>query len=158
MSKPTDFRQLLAQPNRSLASIYQQIDQQKKLLSLIKSALPDHLKERAAHCVIDRSKLIVYADSANWASQLRFYRAAILGAIDKSPYRPVDILQFRITEPLQPESAEPVRPAKLPGKSSIANIRRNAELREDDPLAGALLRLSETLERLSKPNSNDWIS
>lgn len=155
MPNPTAFRQLLAHPNRSLASLYSQIDQQKKLLKIVREALPDHLKERAVHCVIDGNKLMVYADSANWASQLRFYRNAILGAIDKIPNHRVDILQFKITEALRLQVDQRERHVNVPGAASIAEIRHNAEAREDDSLACALLKLSSTLERLSKTRSKN---
>ncbi len=153
MPNPTAFRQLLANPNRSLASLYNQIEQQKKLLKIVREALPDQLKEHAKHCVIDQNKLMVYADSANWASQLRFYRSAILGAIDKIPNHRVDILQFKITEALHRQVEQPDRHVNLPGAASIAEIRHNAEAREDDSLACALLKLSSTLERLSKTSA-----
>ncbi|CCE22401.1 DciA family protein [Methylotuvimicrobium alcaliphilum] len=156
MPNSNAFRQLLAHPNRSLASLYSQVEQQKKLLKIVREALPDHLKERAVHCVIDRNKLMVYADSANWASQLRFYRTAILGAIDKIPSQQVDILQFKITEALHLQVEQPEeRHVNVPCAASIAEIRHNAEAREDDSLACALLKLSLTLERLSKASSKN---
>ncbi|MBU2571816.1 MAG: DUF721 domain-containing protein [Gammaproteobacteria bacterium] len=159
MPNPTAFRQLLAHPNRSLASLYSQIDQQKKLLKIVREVLPDHLKERAAHCVIDRNKLMVYADSANWASQLRFYRTAILGAIDKIPNHRVDILQFKITEALHRQvEQQPDHHVNIPSAASIAEIRHNAEAREDDSLACALLKLSSTLERLSQASAKSELS
>lgn len=158
MSKSNVFRPLLAHPNRSLAALYSQIEQQQKLLTLIRSVLPQPLQAHAVHCVIDRNKLIVYAESANWASQLRFYRTAILGAIAKMPNHSVSILQFKISEPIRPQTERPARGANLPGAASIADIRQNADACKDDPLASSLLRLSATLERLSMARRKDEVS
>ncbi len=50
---------------------------------------------------------------------------------------------------------QPVRQVNVPGAASIAEIRHNAEACDDDSLACALLKLSSTLERLSKASSKN---
>lgn len=149
MPNSKDFKQLLDQPNRSLAYLYGRVEQQKKLLTIVRGVLPDSLQAHAIHCVIDRNKLIIYTDSANWASQLRFYRAAILGVIHTVPDQVVDILQFKISEPILP-SIQVSERANLPALVNIGQIRETADARGHDALASALLKLCDTLERQVK--------
>ena len=148
-TRTPSFKQALSQPNRSLANLYSQIEQQKKLLSTIKTALPAQLAEHAQHCVITEKKLLLYTDSAAWATQLRFYNKAILKVIEPITRHRIEILQIRISEPIDSQPEKPKRTAKIPAPDKIAAIRSNATDHSDDPLSRALLKLSATLERLS---------
>lgn len=148
-TRTSSFKQAFSQPNRPLANLYAQIDQQKKLLTTIKRALPDQLAEHAQHCVITEKKLLIYTDSAAWATQLRFYNKAILNAIEPETRHRIQILQIRIFEPIGAQPEKPKRTAKIPPPDKIAAIRGNASGNSDDPLSQALLKLSATLERLS---------
>ncbi|MGR9114184.1 MAG: DciA family protein [Gammaproteobacteria bacterium] len=146
---PLSFKQALSHPNRALATLYAQIDQQKLILAGIKRALPPQLAEHARHCVITGKKLIVFTESAAWATQLRFYNKVIFKAAEPITRQSIEIVRIRIFEPfaLQPEESK--RTAKVPSADKIAEIRSNVADDPDDPLSQALLKLSSTLDRLS---------
>ena len=73
--------------NRAIDKLVTQIDQQKDLLSVVKSVLPENLAQHTLHCVIHDATLLIYTDAAVWSSQLRFYQAAILAIVEKSEKR-----------------------------------------------------------------------
>ena len=60
------------------------LDEQAKLLHIIQKNLPANAAQAAKHCVLSKGQLILYAESAAWASQLRFMQAQIMaGLLDK---------------------------------------------------------------------------
>jgi hypothetical protein len=68
--------------NHTLDKLVTQMDQQKDLLSVVKSVLPETLSEHTLHCVIHDATLLIYTDAAVWSSQLRFYQAGILAVLE----------------------------------------------------------------------------
>ena len=125
----------------------QKIHQQQQILNLIKSVLPDDIAIHALHCVISNHKLLVYTDSANWSSQLRFYHSVMLNKIVGSGWKQVQLLQIRII-PEQVKSSLR-QTAIIPSKKNIEFIRHQAQSQTDVKLNGALLKLCDTLDRLS---------
>jgi hypothetical protein len=76
------FKSVLDFHNQTLDKLVSRIDEQKDLLSIVKSALPETLAAHTLHCVIHDATLLVYTDAAVWSSQLRFYQSAILAVIE----------------------------------------------------------------------------
>jgi hypothetical protein len=132
-----------------MAYFYSQIEQQKRILQRIQAVLPEALAKKARHCLIREKKLLIYTDSAIWASQLRFYNSAILAAIVPLTRTPVEILQIKIIAGQTGLIQGPKRKAKLPSLDKIENIRNHSLTVSDNQLGLALLKLSTTLERLS---------
>lgn len=126
-----------------------QIEQQKRILGQVQNALPTVLAKQARHCLIKGKTLLIYTDSAIWATQLRFYKQAILTSVAKLSREPAEIIQIKImTEPTGP-SMQVTRTAKIPSATTIAIIRNDGLGVSDNQLKQALLNLSSTLERLS---------
>ena len=94
--KPTSFKAALSFPNRTIAHFYSQIEQQKQVLQRIHEVLPATIAQHALHCVVNGKKLLVYTDTAAWASQLRFYNSAILAAIAPVTRESVSIMQIKV--------------------------------------------------------------
>ncbi|WP_305909260.1 DciA family protein [Methylomarinum sp. Ch1-1] len=141
------FKSVLNYPQR-LFTIYQhKINQQTQLLALIKSAIPAQLADHALHCVLSGKKILLYTDSAIWSSQLRFYQQTILGQLHEHGYRGIETLQIKVT-PQQIADEHPSN-VKIPCRKNIELIRQQGMQQSDDRLNRALLRLSETLDRLS---------
>ena len=132
-----------------MAYFYSQIEQQRRILQRIQAVLPEALAKQARHCLIRDKKLLIYTDSAAWASQLRFYNSAILAAIVPLTRTPVEILQIKIIAGQTGFIQGPKRKAKLPSVEKIENIRNHSLTVSDNQLRSALLKLSATLERLS---------
>lgn len=89
------FKSALEFHNQTLDKLVTQIDQQKDLLSMVKSVLPEKLAEHTLHCVIHDEMLLIYTDAAVWSSQLRFYQTAILAIVEKG----VERIQIRLMKP-----------------------------------------------------------
>jgi hypothetical protein len=148
--KPPSFKMSLSFKNRTMAYFYSQIEQQQRILQCIRAVLPETLAKQVRHCLIRDKKLLVYTDSAAWASQLRFYNSAMLAAtIVPLTRAPVDVVQIKIIAGQTGLILGPKRKAKIPSTEKIEVIRNHSLTVSDNQLRLALLRLSTTLERLS---------
>lgn len=147
--KPPTFKLSLSFQNRTMAYLYSQIEQQQRILQHIRAVLPEALAKQARHCLIRDKKLLIYTDSAAWASQLRFYNSAILAAIAPLTRTPVEIMQIKIITGQTGLILGPQRKAKIPSVEKIEIIRNDSLTVADNQLRLALLKLSATLERLS---------
>jgi len=147
--KPPSFKASLSFQNRTMAYIYSQIEQQQRILQRIQAVLPDALAKQVRHCLIRDKKLLIYTDSAAWASQLRFYNSAILAAIGPLTRMPIEIMQIKIIAGQIGLILEPKRKAKIPSVEKIQIIRNHSLSVSDNKLRLALLKLSTTLEKLS---------
>jgi len=147
--KPPSFKVSLSFQNRTMAYFCNQIEQQHRILQRIQAVLPGTLAKQIRHCLIRDKKLLIYTDSAAWASQLRFYNSAILATIAPLTRTPVEIMQIKILASQTGLILGPGRKAKIPSIEKIAIIRNGSLTVSDDQLKSALLKLSSTLERLS---------
>jgi hypothetical protein len=81
------FKSALEFHNQTLDKLVTRLDEQKDLLSMVKSVLPENLAEHTLHCVIHDSTLLIYTDAAVWSSQLRFYQNTILAIVEQGVKR-----------------------------------------------------------------------
>jgi hypothetical protein len=132
-----------------MAYICSQLEQQQRVLHRIQGVLPEALAKQTRHCLIRDKKLLIYTDSAAWASQLRFYNSAILAAIVPLTRTPVEIMQIKIIAGHTGLVLGSKRKAKIPSVEKIEIIRNHSLTVSDNQLRLALLKLSTTLERLS---------
>jgi hypothetical protein len=147
--KPTPFKAALSFPNRTIAHFYSQIEQQKQVLARIHAVLPTTITEHALHCVINGKKLLVYTDTAAWASQLRFYNSAILAAIAPVTRESVSIMQIKVRMEMLTKTSLPGRTPIIPSAEKIAFIHNHSLTVSDEQLKLALQRLSATLAKRS---------
>jgi hypothetical protein len=152
--KPPSFKASLSFKNRTMAYFYSQIQQQHLILQRIQAVLPEQLAKQVRHCLIRDKKLLIYTDSAAWASQLRFYNSAILAAIAPLTRTLVEIMQIKIIAGQTGLILSSKRKAKIPSLEKIENIRNHSLTVSDDQLRTALLKLSTTLERLTSKTQN----
>jgi len=152
--KPPSFKASLSFKNRTMAYFYSQIEQQQRILQRIQAVLPEALAKQARHCLVRDKKLLIYTDSAAWASQLRFYKSAILAAIVPLTRPPVEILQIKIITGQTGLVLGTKRTAKIPSAEKIEVIRSHSLTVSDNQLRLALQKLSTTLERLSGKSQN----
>ncbi len=147
--KPPSFKVSLSFKNRTMAYFYGQIEQQQRILQRVQSILPEALAKQARHCIIKDRKLLIYTDSAAWASQLRFYNNAILAAVASLTRTPVETMKIKIISSHTGLVLGPKRRVKIPSIEKIEVIRNNSLSIPDNQLRLALLKLSTTLEKLS---------
>lgn len=147
--KSTTFKSAISFPNRTIAHLYSQIDQQKRVLQCIHEVLPAALAKHVRHCVVKGKKLLVYTDTAAWASQLRFYNSAILAAIAPVTRETISMMQVKVrAEALQatPQGRKP----NIPSAEQIEYIQNQSLTIADEQLRLALQKLSNTLEKRLK--------
>jgi hypothetical protein len=135
--------------NRALDMFQIRLAQQQSLLQAIRRRLPPSLADHVLHCVIGEKKLLLYTDSAVWASQLRFLKPEILQSARDAHGGTIDKLQIRILADQISASRQPGRKANLPPSEKITLLSDQAKGMEDSQLRQALLRLSATLAKLA---------
>ncbi|NOS87757.1 MAG: DUF721 domain-containing protein [Methylococcaceae bacterium] len=146
--KPPTFKPSAAFYNRTMGYFYSQIDQQQRLLQRVRAVLPDTLAAHAQHCLVRDHTLLVYTPSAVWATQLRFYKTALLGAVSNWAKTPIEQVQIKLITRQVGLADGYARAAKIPSAQLIERIRQD-NLAADDELGLALLKLSQTLGKLS---------
>jgi hypothetical protein len=147
MSKIDPFKAVNTYNNRILANYQQKIKQQQYLLNIIKATLPKPLTGHVLYCVVSAEKLLIYTDSAAWASQLRFYQQPILNAVINTNLVPVKTVQIKIIFPNN--STKGTFKKNIPSKGNIKLLHHCGESANDQKLKQALLNLSQTLNKLS---------
>jgi hypothetical protein len=86
-SKKSVFKSALDFDGRQMAVCLAMIAEQNKLLAIVKTALPIEIAKSVNHCVRSKHRLLLYTESASWASQLRFYHQAILNKLAETEYK-----------------------------------------------------------------------
>ncbi|MCQ8116227.1 DciA family protein [Methylomonas rosea] len=141
------FKTALDFDNKQLNLCLAQITAQQALLAIVRAALPSDIAPHALHCVASGSQLLLYCDSASWASQIRFFNRAIVDKLHGAGHPYIVRLQVRIVPPI----AEPVRPKRTPRLPSADNVGLIAQqfksADEQDVLAAAMTRLGATLAK-----------
>ncbi len=118
------------------------------MLDRIRGVLPPPLSRHVFHCVKNDKKLLIYTDSAAWASQIRFYNNDLLTAIASTDEPAAESLQIRIlADRFDPEKKSIEKP-HVPSPENILLIRNHSENIADEELKRALQKLSATLARL----------
>jgi hypothetical protein len=149
-TKPTSFKAALSFPNRTIAHFYSRIEQQKQVLQRIHDVLPTVIAQHALHCVVNDKKLLIYTDTAAWATQLRFYNSTILAAIAPVTKESISIMQIKIMMETLRATPLPGRTPIIPSAEKIKLIHNHSLTVSDQQLKLALLRLSATLAKLSE--------
>ena len=141
------FKPALSYPNRTTVSIITRVDLHRKILAVIRAVLPESLANHALYCVLENRKLLIYSQSAAWASQLRFYSPAMLAAVNAKTDVSVELIQVRI---LQQHPVQLItEPKKIPAPETIESIQDRLISLPESKLKQSLLSLSETLRKLA---------
>ena len=139
------FRKLEHCNNQPLLRCLAMISQQQVLRQRVCAALPAHLAQHVQHCVLSDKRLLIYTDSANWASQIRFFNGVILNAIGLTEQQNIERLQIKVTE--QAPVSEPVRTPTLPSQAVIDYLQQHADGDPNDTVHQSLKRLANTLTK-----------
>jgi hypothetical protein len=146
MFKPISFKSALSFSNRSFGHFDSKIKQQKELLSAVRKILPDALATHVQYCLLSGSKLLVYTDSAAWATQLRFYHQKLLSAVAHLAKDSAKNVQIKILIEQVGPSIHHAETAIIPADEKLASIRSLCFSAPENELTIALLKLVKTLE------------
>lgn len=138
-------------PRKALEACLARIENHRRLLETVRRLLPPPLAAHCRECVAGDVTLVLYAESAAWASQLRFYLPRIIEELAQEGHG-----QFRqgkvrtLSMAMEAPHAGPPRPAPhRPLPATIAAIEAAARASEGE-IGTALARLCGTLRRLPR--------
>lgn len=136
------FKSALDHGHGQLAYCMARIAEQQQLLAVLRSVLPEEIGRHIEHCVVSGNKLTLYARSAAWASQIRFFQPAIVDKFSQSGQGNVERVQVRL---LLSEYVRQFRSQRqLPSPATAANLIE-LSAGQSDELSQALSRLGNTL-------------
>ncbi len=131
------------------AAVQYHIARHQKILGIILSVSPMPIQPHIKDCVINHNKLLIYVDSAAWATQLRFFHSQIKEAVNSQSSEKVNHIRIRIFSPA-PYQSEKKEKKLIPSPENIDLIRHNAATIAEGKLKSALLNLSKTLQQHSQ--------
>ena len=152
-SKKSVFKSTLDFETRQLSACMAIIAEQKRLLNLVKAALPTEIAAHVVHCLQSGSRLIIYAETANWTSQIRFYHDSILNKIANAGQKKIGSLQVRICPQVMDRQSK--RSPYLPSAENIDLIASYGKNLQTDELSRALSKLGRTLHKRLESESED---
>lgn len=151
-NKPA-FKSALTFGSGHLAACLARIAEQQQLLQLVRSTLPPEIAQHAMHCVISGNKLIIYVQTAGWASQIRFFQTLILNKLLASGQRNLGSLQVKL---LRSDSLPTTRKlAVLPPAEIVQTLIRQTSSSSEDELEAALNRLGKTLQKRLRDKADE---
>jgi hypothetical protein len=151
-SKKIVFKSALDFDGRPMQICLEKIAEQKRLLRVAQSTLPEPIAEHAMHCVVSDTRLIIYTDSAVWASQIRFFQEVILNKIQGSGQRKITNMQIKVMPPIGPLNRE--REARVPTSETVQALMGQINDKSSDVLDVAMAKLAKTLSRRLTPEDD----
>ena len=147
-SKKSNFKTALDFEVRPLVKCLEKIAEQKQLLQFVRMALPISIAEHATHCVVNEARLLVYTDSAVWASQIRFYQEAIISKMHAKGWAKISRIQVKIIQSL--ERGYVPHTVQFPSNDTVTAILSQVDEKSNDVLDLALTKLAKTLLKQGK--------
>jgi hypothetical protein len=144
-SKKTAFKSALDFDGRPMAICLEKIADQKRILRDVQTMLPEQIAEHAMHCVVSDTRLIIYTDSAVWASQIRFFHELILNKIQGSGQRKITNMQIKVLPPVGPVNR--ARGVRVPASETVQALLGQVNDKSNDALDIALTKLAKTLSK-----------
>lgn len=148
--QPKNFKSALDYPNHTTQRLLATLENHAALRDLVRTVVPDSLAKQVSDCMIRDDTLLLYTDSANWASQLRFYSSIIRTLIATKLALPIATVKIKILAPPARPPINASRRPNLPSPDTLRYLRKHIQTTQDGELKAALLRLSETLLRKSQ--------
>ncbi|MCQ8104173.1 DUF721 domain-containing protein [Methylomonas sp. SURF-2] len=138
------FKSVMDLNGKPLAMCLRKITEQAQLLNEVRHSLPADIATHATHCVLATTRLLVYTDSAVWASQIRFFAEEILKNL-RATGRRVERVQVKLSLPPAPAASH--RGCRLPSAATVDGLFGKLEENSADALDGALAKLGRTLRK-----------
>jgi hypothetical protein len=130
---------------KNLAELNRTLNLHRQTLAEIKKNLPPVLADHCIHCVPKQDRLIVYVDTAAFASQLRFFAPTLIDALASTTYSGFKEIKIRIAMPTaHPEGA--TKKALPLTETAAIHVSKTAETCQSEEIRLSLLRLGRTLQ------------
>lgn len=146
MKKPPKARTVLQQDCEPLRNLVEAARTAQSLTAEVRRALTEPESQHIACVVPSKTGAVVWADSAAWASRLRFQTQALLQAIRAQPgCSTIQNVTLRVL--IAPQSNnKPARRARLSDKAAEA-LWTSADHLNDEKLSEALRRIAANAEQ-----------
>ena len=144
-SKKTVFQSAVDFKGGSLAMCLEKIAEHRELLHIVRAAIPPRIAEHANYCMPSGSLLLVYTDSAVWASQIRFFNVAILNKLQESGQQKITQVRVKVLAPVAEQM--PRRAVQLPSQATVGAMLAQVDETTADVLGAALSRLAKALQK-----------
>lgn len=132
-----------------IAGLQRTLAQQAQLLREIQLILPKPLAGHVIHCVLHAKQVTLFTDSASWASQLRFYQAAILQVCTPLAGSAMKLRIKLLHREYRPPNQ---RKPRLPSLTTVHTLQSLVKT-TDDELSQSLARLAQTLSQKLERNT-----
>jgi hypothetical protein len=130
--------------NKDLTNLNRTLNLHRQTLAEIKKNLPPVLADHCIHCVPKQDRLIVYVDTAAFASQLRFFVPALVQALASTTHSVFKEIQIRIAMPTGHQERATKKALPLTEAAGI-HVNKTAEACQSEEIRLSLLRLGRTL-------------
>lgn len=138
-----DFAGALRSNSRPLAICLEKIAHQQQLLQCVRAALPPHIAEHTLHCIMSGARLLIYTNSATWASQIRFYQEDILNKLQPTAQLKITRMQVKVMQEIIKTESE--RQVQLPSYQTVQAMLGEFDGKSVDVLESAMTNLAKTL-------------
>ena len=144
-SKKSAFKPAASYEQRHLTVCMARLEEQRRLLRQVKSALPPEMAAQIVHTLVSGSRLLIYTHSASWASQIRFYDEVILNKLQASGQQKISKLQVKLL--MTNSMMDLKRHARLPSAETVDSVFGTLDTHREDTLGQALARLGRILKQ-----------
>lgn len=150
MSKSTrsdalPLKRLLQTGGDDLPSVFRRAQRLAQITHVLRASLPGKLADHCLGVNVVRNTLVLFADSAPWATRLRYEQKAILAAISRETGLSFTRISLRVQPGAAARQPERLRPTRARLSSSSRHALESAARGVSDPeLAAALRRLAKT--------------
>lgn len=137
--------------SEAMDAFREELDSHSRLLKSVRFHLPDFLAEHCQYCVVEDDILLLYTSTPGIAYQLRFYLPSLLYKLAEETgtrYRDAQVRNTGTTGTVHAFQKPHVFTA--PPRSAAEALRDGAEHAPSPELREALLRLSRTVEHVSR--------
>jgi len=147
----TTFKPATTFDSQPLALWLSILQEQAKLLHSIQKNLPAQAAQAIKQCVVSEKQLILYVESASWASQLRFLQDKIMAGLIESGVTQVKGLQIKLLANRQTTVKK--RSPQLPSEAILEHLKTAYAGNSEDVLGLALGNLTLTLAKRQSAKS-----
>ncbi|MEH6503167.1 MAG: DciA family protein [Cycloclasticus sp.] len=131
-------------PLQALQHTQQNLAQQRQLLHVVQTCLPDHLASHCLYVVAKKNSVTVFTDSSVWASKILYMRQTILKTLSVHLNdRPYTLKVKVMTKQIQALQQKP----KSPSDKTLQMLSDANDFKPKDKLNESIMKLISTLKK-----------
>lgn len=137
---PSPISRILHQKDSKLRELTARAHELRKLEAALKRYLPASLAAHVELANLRGQVLILSADSAAWATRLRYHRKALIARLSEESGAPVRDMRIKVSP--RARLLREVAPPQPPGPGARKHMLNAADQIADPELAGAMRKLA----------------